>query len=279
MLPHSQQQQNLDNIRRIALRPPAFLSKFGRLSREGISPEQLATQSSQSGFTIVEALLAIIVVSILMTAVAPVLVLATANRVQAKRVETAVNAAQYYISVVRSDPEVAPPMNDANLSNNRRNNSSVQYFGSVDPPRGGGNLVCNVNARSDGYCISPAGPKYKLFCVDGDGDNRCTSNSLKDMLVQAFAYQSEPPTTGESDAQRATRGYQLGIRVYRADAFKDSGSLKNSSNTFTNQTKALARTNTAGLGDRKAPLVEMTAQIVPEDAKYKDLCEQIGGCQ
>ncbi|HAA33023.1 MAG TPA: hypothetical protein DCE56_41525, partial [Cyanobacteria bacterium UBA8553] len=75
------------------------------------SQQQLSTQSSQSGFTIIESLLALMVVAALLVAISPVLVLATANRVQAKRVELATNAAKAYIDGVRSGTIVPPPLN------------------------------------------------------------------------------------------------------------------------------------------------------------------------
>jgi len=46
-------------------------------------------QASQFGFTIVESLMAIVVVAILMTAISPVIILSVATRVQARRVELA----------------------------------------------------------------------------------------------------------------------------------------------------------------------------------------------
>jgi len=49
-----------------------------------ITPKQ-----AQFGFTIVESLMAIVVVAILMTAISPVIILSVATRVQARRVELA----------------------------------------------------------------------------------------------------------------------------------------------------------------------------------------------
>src|SRR6476646_10172642 len=64
--------------------------------------KQPVLPSSQSGFTIIESLLAILVVSLLMTAISPVIVLSVATRVQAKRVEAGTQAAKTYIDGVRS---------------------------------------------------------------------------------------------------------------------------------------------------------------------------------
>jgi hypothetical protein len=65
----------------------------------------------------------------------------------------------------------------------------------------------------------------------------------------------------------------LGVRVYRADAFKDSEALKRSSSDPL--IKAEAKTVTSGLGDRKAPLVETTTEIVTNETTYSDLCARL----
>lgn len=72
--------------------------------------QQNLLHSTQSGFTIIESLLAIIIVSLLMTAVAPVIALSVATRVQAKRVELATAAAKSYIDGVRSGSIKPPPI-------------------------------------------------------------------------------------------------------------------------------------------------------------------------
>jgi prepilin-type N-terminal cleavage/methylation domain-containing protein len=71
--------------------------------------QQQASPSSQSGFTIIESLVAVVVVGILLTAIAPVIILSVATRVQARRVELATDAAQTYIDGVRSKTIDPPP--------------------------------------------------------------------------------------------------------------------------------------------------------------------------
>jgi len=61
--------------------------------------KQCSTQSSQSGFTIVESLMAV-VVAVLMTAIAPC-GLVGCNQVQSKRVELATQAAKTYVDGLR----------------------------------------------------------------------------------------------------------------------------------------------------------------------------------
>ena len=64
--------------------------------------------SSQSGFTIMECLIAVVVVSVLMAAIAPVIALAVSTRVQSRRVELATQAARAYIDSITSGAISAP---------------------------------------------------------------------------------------------------------------------------------------------------------------------------
>lgn len=199
-------------------------------------PKQHSTQSSQSGFTIVESLMAIVVVGILMTVIAPVIVLSVATRVQARRVELASQAAQTYIDGVKSGIINAPPTIIARTPS--------QYFlDSVNPPTASTTTLAT------------------LYCFDVDNTAGCNP---KDLAIQAF--RSVISTSPETDPQK---GYRLGLRVYRADAFSDNTAL-------TKGTKQA--TFTGGLGNRKAPLVEITTEIRTEKTTFQNLCDRLGGC-
>ncbi|MBD1932523.1 MULTISPECIES: hormogonium polysaccharide secretion pseudopilin HpsB [Cyanophyceae] len=152
--------------------------------------QQIPRQSNQAGFTIIESLLAILVVTILMVGVAPVIVLSVATRVQAKRVEQGADAARAYIDGVRSGAITnAPPAPTPGFPV-----YTTQSFRLVPAP------------------TSAAG----LYCVDLDGGG-CNIGSNKDLYIQAFR---------NGLPARPQNGYKLGIRVYRADAFSTSGPLK-----------------------------------------------------
>jgi prepilin-type N-terminal cleavage/methylation domain-containing protein len=199
--------------------------------------------SSESGFTIIESLIAMLVVTILLTAVAPVIVLATASRVQARRIELGTLAAKSYIDGVKTAAIAAPASTSTGVTLN-----------GSEPPTVG-SLTCSANA----YCTVPATPANNLYCIDGNNDGVCTLNNSKDLLIQAFRYNTASTS--------ATTGYQLGVRVYRADGFSSDGSL----------TKAPRKqaTFTGGLGDRKAPIVEMTTAIAPQSTSFNDLCNRL----
>ncbi len=207
--------------------------------------------SSQAGFTIIESLLAIMVVTLLMVGLAPVIVLSTATRVQARRVERATEAAKTYIDGVRSGAISAPSTTVGNAPTATDGSSSFLIAG---PPSG--NLTC---ATGGTYCSSPA----SLYCVDLDETAGCNPDSPNDLVVQGFR-----TTTTSANAQE---GYRLGVRVYRADAFSDTGALRRNTQTE----KVTQAAYTGGLGDRKAPLVETTTEIVTKETTFSDWCQRL----
>jgi hypothetical protein len=95
-----------------------------------------------------------------------------------------------------------------------------------------------------------------LFCIDADGSG-CTTGSTKNYVIQAFRYSASSTDN--------TKGYLLGIRVYRPDAFANSTALKQASKP---------PTYAAGLGDPKAPLLEMTTEIT-KGVAFSDFCNRL----
>ncbi|ARV62237.1 prepilin-type N-terminal cleavage/methylation domain-containing protein [Nostocales cyanobacterium HT-58-2] len=203
--------------------------------------QQQVCLSSQSGFTIIESLVAVIVVGILLAAIAPVIVLSVATRVQARRVELATDAAKIYINGVRSGQILPPPIV-----------GTIDNLGTYAAPTVG-SLSCNT---ANDYCSVPA---TNLYCVDGDGSG-CTISSTRDFVIQAFRY--------NKSSTNAQDGYQLGIRVYRADGFtNDGGNLKTA--------PSKQPTFTRGAGDRKAPLLETTTEISNRVTTFGDFCDRL----
>lgn len=210
--------------------------------------ERVNPQADDTGFTIIESLIAIIVVAILLTAIAPVIVISTASRVHSRRVELATQAAKTYIDGVTSGSIESPPIT-------KKDNNLIAE---VKAPSG------NLNCRKDNdYCSTPTDKTYQLYCLDGSGDGKCTKDGSGDMLVQAFAYN---PNNDEAD-----RGYRLGIRVYRSDAFKDGKSLEKSEG----EKKATQSAFSGGLGKLKAPLLEMTTDIASRNTTFADFCSRL----
>lgn len=219
-----------------------------------------SSSSNQSGFTIIESLVAIIVIGILMTAIAPTIVLSVATRVQARRVELATDAAQSYIDGVRTGT-IEPPK----LPNKSDDELKKYDFSKYDAPKQG-TLACKANE----YCSKP---DTNLYCVDGDADGSCTINNSKDMIVQSFRY--------SSSSTEAEDGYSLGVRVYRADAFdrkkvKQLKALKDKDKNK-NVEKQLTFTGGTGLRSVQTPLMEVTTEI-SNGTQFSDFCQRLKGC-
>jgi len=188
--------------------------------------------SEQAGFTIIESLAGIIVVTIMLVGITPMLAIAVATRVQARRVELGSQAARTYIDHLRTGQLDHPNVSNTPLAN---------------APAPSGSLNCD--GKNGNYCQSPS----TLYCVDGDGDKNCRANSMTDMLVQGVGL--------NAFSNDATRGYTLLVRVYRADAFRDSTPLT---------TASVQATFTGGEGNRKAPLVTSTTEMSTGTTTYTD---------
>lgn len=238
-------------------------------------------QPTQAGFTVIESLLALILVSILMVALSPVIVLSVATRVQARRVELATQAARTYIDGVRAQTILDPPI-------------SNQKFEEIDAPRATGSLNCADNIQFTDYCQTPSGQPLAsvtgqkevcedascatttnaqitvttLYCVDMDEEQGCSADSTTDMVVQAVGY--HPQASGNPQQSYDTyngQGFELGIRVYRASAFGESGDLEKSKDDESSQAAAAVGT----LGNAKAPLLEITTAVAPNQPSFSDL--------
>ncbi|WP_293066388.1 MULTISPECIES: hormogonium polysaccharide secretion pseudopilin HpsB [unclassified Moorena] len=229
-------------------------------SKTMINPQkqQPLSQSSEAGFTIMESLMAMLIITILMLGISPMIVLGVANRVQSRRVELAVQAARAYIDGVRSEaitfPEQTVTMDAENILTERNKLAETKA-----PKPSDLNNKCDKNS----YCNN----KKILYCVDLDEEAGCSKNSSRDLIIQAF--RSIP--AGNSSKPEKT--YFLGVRVYRADAFKDNGDLS------IGEKGAKAKAIGPGLSDRKAPLVEMTTEITTGTPDFGLFCQRLGGCE
>ena len=295
----------------------------------------LNQKKPNSGFTILESLVAIIVVALLMTMMAPVLVFSVGTRVQAKRVEIATQAANTFIQGLKSG--AIPPPNYTVTVNNYTVNTTTNVktftdanssnIANVAPPSSTLPTCTRVAADStlpnplvfpppstvsssqktaDGnyyrvidngyYCTDPTASTttsstVSLYCIDADGSG-CTNTSNQDLILQVVrtvydTYQtisgSNPPTTIQTDP---TKGYIVGVRVYRADAFTTGSTLIRSCQNTSDSTcpkdaqgnfiSATQSTRTAGLGSRIAPLYETIAEIPPASTvNYSNFCDRL----
>jgi prepilin-type N-terminal cleavage/methylation domain-containing protein len=204
--------------------------------------QQNLSQSRDGGYTIIESLVAMIVVSVLMIAIAPVMAFSVATRVQARRVELASQAATAYINALRVGA-IQPPPNSNPTSRFPVLDTSPP---SVDPP-----APADLNAV---HCV-------KLDEQPSPAD--CSTNSPKNFLIQG---RWRNPSSSTAPTQT---GYELTVRVYRGDVFSSAGQIKTEQQSVAN----------SGLGDPKAPLVVMKTQIPPTTqgtaSARQALCSQL----
>lgn len=226
-------------------------------SKSGSCAQKLKQQDS--GYTIIESLVAMIVVSVLMIAIAPVMAYSVAIRVQARRTELASMAGRAYIDGLRSgsikfnDPDIKgfPAKSKA---------TKLEDFANESAP--------------------PSKDPSALYCIDMDGINTdgkaCSPSSNKDFYVQGAWLNPDPSITKDDPT---SKGYQLLVRVYRADSFAGGVVLK-----APNAPGAIKQSIVgSGLGDKTMPVVEMSAEIPalgknPSDlSAYKSLCTRLQG--
>ena len=201
--------------------------------------QQNLSQSRDGGYTIIESLVAMIVVSVLMIAIAPVMAFSVATRVQARRVELATQAARTYIDALRT--------------------GAIKFDVGEGFP---------IKAPPDDLAGTPAPKKEDTYCVEMDGDTTvepCAPTSSKDFRVQGAWLNKD--VTGTTDP--TSKGYQLLVRVYRADSF-DGVTLKAPKDAKKQSVVG------SGLGDRTMPVVEMSTEIPATGSpSYKSICNRL----
>ncbi len=222
--------------------------------------------SKDAGFTIIESLVAMIVASALMLAIAPVLILSTATRVQSRRVELGSQAASSFIDAVRSG-RIATQSTDA---------TPTQYIptvGTTAALTASSQRVITNNTKISDYLISSTNMSApssatNLYCVQSDGiilTPNCSSNTNQKNLFYVQAGRTKITGSGTND------GYRLAVRVYRQDIDFTQTVLANTSST--NNTQAVV---TAGSGNKQAPIVEMAADVANGNTSFEALCKRLG---
>ncbi|MEG4940018.1 prepilin-type N-terminal cleavage/methylation domain-containing protein [Microcoleus sp. F4-D5] len=192
------------------------------------------------GYTIIESLVAMIVVSVLMIAIAPVMAFSVATRVQARRTELATQAARTYIDALRT--------------------GAIKFgvTGSGFP----------IAAPAGDLAGAPVPTVGQTYCVDMDGGG-CNTSSNKDFYVQGAWLNQDTSITG---GDPTSKGYQLLVRVYRADSFDGTVTLKAPKNARKQSVVG------SGLGDRTMPVVEMSTEIPAIGSpSYKSICLRLKG--
>ncbi|BAB73470.1 hormogonium polysaccharide secretion pseudopilin HpsB [Anabaena sp. FACHB-709] len=227
-----------------------------------LKKQQQKTSCSDSGFTIIESLVAIIVVAILLTAIAPVLVMSTATRVQARRVELATQAAKSFIDGVRTGAIAAPSQTIEVAASSTSDPRRIADVAGTPP----------ITGRPEDYLVNDltkmALPSSAsgLYCFTRSGNITTTDCTNKPFEYYIQAARITVPGSSAND------GYRLAIRVYRADV--DFTKTRTASTGQSN--KKTQNSFTGNLGDRQAPLLEMTTDISSTSTSFRALCQRLG---
>ncbi len=186
-----------------------------------------AKSHSEQGFTIIESLMAIVVITVLVVAITPPIFLAVGTRVQNQKAEQAMQLAQRQVDQVRVLIE------RGNYTNNDL------------PPDGGTGVPDAVAAPTSFTCTTPASSNACPIDINGDG--------TPEFYVQTFRTQAI-----SSGTPAQVVAFQMGVRVYSSLAQGQSG---------VQTTQASLKFTTEQGNQRKFPLAVMYTPIVRSDIK------------
>jgi prepilin-type N-terminal cleavage/methylation domain-containing protein len=202
-------------------------------------------ESSQSGFTLLESLIAMVVVSLLMVGIAPMLALTVAARVQARRVDLATQEARTYMNGVRAGV-ITIPARPSGVTDTTQARILQTVAGLTNLPTNSATLID----------------------TNGDGFRTDDPNDLVIQAIRNGINTSTTPPVTEIDVQK--RGFDLVVRVYRADAFDSSGAAIGTLQINTPTTTATASAYKGNLGSRTAPLVVVSSDAISQSTQIND---------
>jgi len=174
---------------------------------------QNLSQPQDGGYTIIESLVAMIVVSVLMIAIAPVMAFSVATRVQARRVELATQAARAYIDALRTGASPSP--------------TQIYTVPSAIPP-----APTTLNG---------------LYCFKSEQTSDNCGVSKKDFYVQGIRSSGTQPTdTGYSLKVRVYRADAAGTLITGQQSVANSGLGNPNAPLVEMQTEIPPTTNAGG---------------------------------
>jgi prepilin-type N-terminal cleavage/methylation domain-containing protein len=198
------------------------------------------SKNSEQGMSLLECLVAIVVIAVVITSFTPPIFLAVATRVQNRRAEQAIQLAQGEIDKVRRTVEMG------------------SYADRDLPPIGGGNVRLHSAPNSAERLDIRNANNPQLYpssatssaIIDVNGDNR------PDFYVQTYRSPGIPQNG-------RTVAFCLGVRVYSASAIQQNfGTLENPP-----QRLASLQMTTAQGSQRRRPLAAMYTSVVHSDSQ------------
>ncbi|MEA5466009.1 prepilin-type N-terminal cleavage/methylation domain-containing protein [Leptothoe sp. PORK10 BA2] len=207
--------------------------------------QYLSFRSKNDGLTLLESLVAIVVIGISVAVMSPMVILSVATRVQSQQAEQAFQIAQAEVDRIKLIVERGGDytLNIASTPNTVLSTADFNTApkGPVPAPK---NIAANYSATSD---------SAKGIDVDNDGNN--------DYAVQVFKTAGSTTSTGKPVA------FDLGIRVYRAD-------VVNPANSLSVEQAYLGLTSGEGQSATR-PLATIYTSIIKSDTD-RSLCDYYG---
>jgi type II secretory pathway pseudopilin PulG len=243
-----------------------------------LAKQSRENQASDRGLTLIEGLIAIVVVSITVISITPPIFWATASRVQTRRAEQALQLAQGEIDRVRAliDRNDIKTSNVGDLPPSRAGFNEEQVRNQAPAPTTEKTSKVITNAKI-GQCTAVGKERdddvratipeeiNQFLRVDVDADCK------EDFLVQIFRSEGLDATGQPVTASTVPAGFVMGVRVYSFVAEKN---LKDGRG----QVEAASLRGTTGQGNQELrPLAVLYSTIVASNTSgnadlYRKLC-------
>ena len=197
-------------------------------------------QKTEEGLTLIECLLAILVVTVVLSFISPLMILSIATRLQNRRVEQAINIAQSEIDRIQvlmsQGVSVADEVNLPPASNNN-----------VDQVAAPTTTINTIITRPNQSPYAINTNQVRRLDADGDGD--------VDFLIQTFRDTGARYSQGIAGGQLAV--FRMGVRIYASVAEDNLGSL---------ETDLSGMTFTTDIGDQRTkPLALVYSEVSRSD--------------
>lgn len=204
-------------------------------------------KNSEQGISLLECLMAIVVISVVIASFTPPIFLAVATRVQNRRAEQAIQLAQGEVDKVRRIVEVGnyrdtdlPPVGSSNVRQQGAPGDSRRLEIQRNPPE-----------------LFPSSASSSA-AIDVNGDTR------PDFYVQTYRSPGVQYSSPSNPDSNRTVAFCLGVRVYSASAIRDNfGTLESPP-----QRLASLQMTTAQGSQRRRPLAAMYTSVVRSDKDY-----------